>query len=69
MYVEQAGHEHMSDEYKRSIYCSIAEAHTLGTKYTKDHHMVPTTEPTLTIYVVSLCANYLHFKDASPAPI
>ena len=49
--VEQAGHEHMSDEYKRPIYCSIAEAHTLGTKYTRDHHMVPTTEPTLTIYI------------------
>ena len=29
--VEQAGHKHMSDEYKIPIYCySIAEAHILG---------------------------------------
>ena len=29
--VEQAGHEHMSDEYKRPIYCcSVAEAPILG---------------------------------------
>ena len=31
--------------------------------------IVPTSDPTLIIYVVWLCVNYLHFKAPSPAPI
>ena len=40
--VEQAGHEHMSDEYKRPIYYySTLVFPILGTKCTRDHHSVP----------------------------
>ena len=39
--VEQAGQEHMSDEYKRPIhYCSIAEARILGDN-TRSPQLVP----------------------------
>ena len=40
--VEQAPHEHMSDEYKIPIYqCSTLVIPILGTKYTRDHHIGP----------------------------